>query len=386
MQKFYRCTFYTIIALLSACIDPFSLDTERNEPILTVDGLLSTEPGRHKVRLTRTDRYGSVFDGQISTVNNATVAIRDEDGNTVLLTEFIQDSVKFFNSSDFPYTTPQGRVFPPKTWVTQAVFRRTGIYETPPNYKAEVGKSYTLLIELANGERYSSIPQTVLPVAPITNISYVTYRNPTSNPLLESSGVRIMAHFNDPGDESNFYFWRVSNPVYPYITNPELARGGPKDCCARCFRFDDNDITRTYALSSDESFNGIGTLQPTIAIGDDGWRFKDRLRVDFHQYSASESGFRFLRLVKQQAEIQGSVFDPPPANIRGNMISIDNPSKQVLGYFFASDVSTKRLYIKSTDLTFLRTPGQFPDDCRQTIGFSGPIDVHPPADWVQEQP
>jgi hypothetical protein len=93
--------------------------------------------------------------------------------------------------------------------------------------------------------------------------------------------------------------------------------------------------------------------------------------------SISQEAYRFLRLVKQQTEISGSVFDPPPANIRGNIISLDNPEEVVLGYFIAAGESTKRIYIKGAEMDFRQNVAIVPDDCRVIEGAS----INPPIDW-----
>lgn len=366
----------TIIGFHS-CVDPFSISTPENPPTITVDGLLSTGAGPHSVRITRTDKYGSVFEGAITTVNDANVAIRDNDGNVTFLQEFVQDSATFWFSGMGTFVTREGIVFPQNSWVTYFVGRKTGIYQTPPNFRAEVGKTYTLQILLLNGESYSSEPQKVLPVAPLEDVSILTYTSPSASPLVLNSGATIQAEFSDPGDEANFYFWRMANPVYSYITD---LNGD--NCCDVCFRYDDVAITNTFALADDTGFNGITTSVPTVSIGDDGFRFKDRLRVDFSQYSTNAAGHRYLRLIKQQLDLKGSVFDPLPANIRGNIFNVNDPTTQVLGFFFVSDASTRTVYIRNSDLSFKQTPGIALGDCREIKGFSQRLNTIPPSNWI----
>jgi hypothetical protein len=81
--------------------------------------------------------------------------------------------------------------------------------------------------------------------------------------------------------------------------------------------------------------------------------------------------------VKQQAEISGSIFDPPPATIRGNMLSLDNPDEVVLGYFMAGGETSQRIYVDKNDLTFKQNRAIVPDDCRVISGAF----IDPPADW-----
>jgi len=95
------------------------------------------------------------------------------------------------------------------------------------------------------------------------------------------------------------------------------------------------------------------------------------------QLNFSQDAFRFLRLVKQQFTISGSVFDPPPANIRGNIISLDDPEEVVFGFFIAAGESQQRVYIKKSQLDFVQNKAIIPDDCRVVPGAR----LQPPFDW-----
>jgi hypothetical protein len=103
----------------------------------------------------------------------------------------------------------------------------------------------------------------------------------------------------------------------------------------------------------------------------------DTYRVDLKQYAISQEAYRFLRLVKQQAEISGSIFDPPPATIRGNMISLDDPNEVVLGYFMAGGEASKTVYIRRNELTFTQNKAIIADDCLTVPGTT----VDRPSNW-----
>jgi hypothetical protein len=130
-------------------------------------------------------------------------------------------------------------------------------------------------------------------------------------------------------------------------------------------------------LAQDDNFNGLTTRMPAAFVEDDGRRFMFDFRIDLKQYSISSGAYRFLRLIKQQAEISGSIFDPPPATIRGNLINLDNPDVTVLGYFIAAGEASKRIYIKNSDLSFKQNKVRIPDECRELPGAT----VERPLDW-----
>ena len=345
---------YTLLLLPIACIEPYKVDVPEGEQLLIVEGTITSGAGPHAVTLTKSATYGSDFEGLIRPVQRATVALKDDQGNTVLLTE--SQTAK-------------------------------GTYYTEANYHAEIGRSYTLLIELSDGKLYSSIPQKVVAVPELQNLtarSVVIEQDGGASPV---SGIQIIAQVDDPAEENNYYFWRNASSMYILETRPDLYRPPatdanpnppvtPKPCCISCFRTEIPD-NRSIFLESDDNFNGLTTNIPVAYIEDDGKRFVNKFRIDVKQLGISQDAYRFLRLVQQQTETSGSIFDPPPATIRGNVVSLDNPEEVVLGYFIAAGESIKRIYVEPADLTFHQNRAIIPDDCLTVEGTT----TIPPADW-----
>jgi surface polysaccharide O-acyltransferase-like enzyme len=83
-----------------------------------------------------------------------------------------------------------------------------------------------------------------------------------------------------------------------------------------------------------------------------------------HQLSISDEAHAFFSLLDKQISIDGDIFDPPPAFIRGNMINLDNQEENVIGYFFASDAAIDTIFIKRDELDELQITRQINDDCR----------------------
>ena len=67
------------------------------------------------------------------------------------------------------------------------------------------------------------------------------------------------------------------------------------------------------------------------------------MRVE--QHSLTTEAYQFFKLLKDQASINGDIFDPPPATLRGNMINLTDPDENVIGYFRASDVAIDSMFL-----------------------------------------
>lgn len=358
---------------VTSCIDPYFKETPQDVQLLSVSGLISTDPGPHQVMLTMSNQYSDQTRGNRILVKNADVYIEDELGNVTNLTE------------DVLY----GRWICVPGWIFSS--QRFGVdielplgrYYTPDDFRAVVGRTYTLHINTAEGGKYKSKPETVLSVPKIENIQLRNTRVGTENPLVDSKDVLLTSKFTDTPNERNYYLWRVSHSIINLITEPHLAREDPAECCNSCY-MPDIEAEKFFAVLSDDLFDGLATEQPAIHIPDDGIRFKSRYKLQLNQYAITEDAFRFLKLARQQLDLTGSVFDPPPANLRGNMINLNQPDQPVLGYFIAADVSSKIVYINKDDipLAFRSVSARIPDDCRNYCGrLFEPPSIDPPDDW-----
>ncbi len=337
MKLVFKILFTAFIAWsMASCIDELGVDTQEGRRILVVEGAITTLPGPHRILLSKSDKYGDVFDGFIRKETKATVWIRNNEGDQVFLTEGEQ-----------------------------------GTYYTPASFSAAAGKKYTLHITLANGERYISLPEEVVPSPAIDSLSFLFKELPTLDQFNPNTGIEVYARWNDPKDTDNFYLWEAEG-VYVVNTKPHLFEGRdanyvpvpmPKDCCDRCYVYDFslNTVLRVF---KDNLTDGNNNAQLAAFIPDDGKRFMEKYLVVVRQYSLNKTAYQFYDLLKNQLSIQGNIFDPPPATIRGNMINLDDPDAEVIGYFRASDVQIDTLYITRAEVGTPKPILQINDDCR----------------------
>lgn len=56
-----RRLIYILFLFSVSCIDPYSVEVEEGQQLLTIEGIVTTGPGPHEIKLTRSDTYGSVW-------------------------------------------------------------------------------------------------------------------------------------------------------------------------------------------------------------------------------------------------------------------------------------------------------------------------------------
>jgi len=242
-----------------------------------------------------------------------------------------------------------------------------------------------LNIRTANGVEYASLPETIQAVPPIDSIFFQYKKQPTKDPLDFVSGVEVFGVWQDPPDEDNYYIWRNTG-VFFVKTFPERfippgpqfgpAVPVPKDCCDECW-VSEKDADYSILIDNDNIGNGEIKTQLVAFIEDDGARYIDKYKVTINQLSLSKEAYQFFTVLKNQKSIDGDIFDPPPATIRGNILNLTNLESNVIGYFYASDGRQISGFIDRTILEDNQRMKETNDDCRVLNGAT----TVEPVDW-----
>lgn len=96
--------------------------------------------------------------------------------------------------------------------------------------------------------------------------------------------------------------------------------------------------------------------------------------MEVSQYTLSYRAYDFWKQIQQQRSSVGSIFDPPPSEIKGNIIAEDD-SKAALGFFRASSVATRHIMIDNNRFPSKKALART-GDCREI--YSQSTAVRPP--------
>jgi hypothetical protein len=300
---------YLLLMLIAAsgCIEPFDPDISRYEEVLVVEGSFSDLPGDHYVRLSTTMQYSDATPGMVT---GAAVAIRDSDGNVATCRE-IEDGVYLLDS---------------------------GLME------GVVGKSYQLIVETIDGNRYESAYEMLKKAVDIDSVYYEIESNIPGSPGNQGNGLQIYVDAEDPGGETGYYrwdwveTWEFTVPYYkPGFTNK-----------VKCW---------TIRPSSGISIESTIQLEKDIVyrhklnfVSGSSNRLVRQYSLLVRQFSLSEEAYDFWRKLELANEHTGTLFDPPPTPVTGNLENVNDPLEPVLGYFEVSGVSEKRIFISHDEL------------------------------------
>lgn len=337
IKKWHRIIFVLVISFtLITCIDPYTPRLRSFESRLVVDALLTDELSPGYVRLSRTIELP---DDKAPKVTGATVTITDDLGNQVILDE-----------------------------------RYPGDYRPDSlAFRGEVGRTYKLIIETADGEKYESGPCLMLPVPEIDSLYYGVDQVFSEQTGQFREGITFYIDTKDETPDSYYRWsyeewWKFSVPdpaLFKYVNDSTiLPLAKINQTCYAHTSSDMIDIENTVS-----GHKGDFIKKPVLFIGSDE---SDRLMIQYcievRQMSLSAREYEFWNLMTEINEAGGDIFDKQPFQVFSNIINTSNPEDQVIGYFQVSGVKQKRLYVTFREAVELDLPMYLYECDRQEKG------------------
>ncbi len=321
--------------LVYSCIEPFDFNIKDDKSkSLVVDGLITNEPGPYVVYLTRTTDYSSTIEFT-EKVEGAIVIISDDLGNSETLTQ----------------------IFP-------------GIYKTyPGSIRGIPGRYYKIEIKTPDGKHYESKPELLSCVPEIDSIYYEHQQHQElddDNIVQNFEGFQIYIDTSDPENDKNYYMWSWTG-THEVHTQPWNYRGGPIDCCATCWISE----RPAYIDVLDDNYLGENQINKKpvtfvrITDSDGARHFLGKYHIEVKQLSVTKEAYKYWSSIEEQISSTGSIFEPAPSAIFGNIKNVNDPEDIIFGYFGASAISTKSIFIPAVEAPY--PPGDtliWPDDCR----------------------
>jgi Domain of unknown function (DUF4249) len=304
---------YSIVVfliLMNSCIDPFKPNISKYENVFVVDGELTNLPGPYTVKLERSYKFN---ESSGTPVSGAIVKIIDNSGIEIALAE-------------------SGK----------------GVYVTTDNtFRGVIGNSYKLQIKL-NGENYESGFETLKKPIPIDSV-YWEYKS-------GEKFVHLYLDTHDPTNSTHFYSWELEE-TWKFRVPIDID---DKPEWKECFK---NAIGYNFNIGTSTHRNGdIISMQPLQVIGENTNRLYIRYTMLARQFALTEQAYNYFRNLITLNQNQGTLFDPVPYSLLGNMKNLDNKGVPVLGYFLVAGASEQRIFIDRKDL---------PKEFSPTDGFNG---------------
>ncbi|RYY19332.1 MAG: DUF4249 domain-containing protein [Cytophagaceae bacterium] len=293
-----------LLLSLGGCIDKYQpAVTAAPQSYFVVDGLLNLR-GVTTVRLSRT-RSLTATTAPVET--KATVTIQDEAGTRYPLTEQA-----------------------PGTYTSAAL-------------TLDASRRYQLRLRTAAGREYASDLVAGKLTPPIDRLHWAVERN----------GVQLYADAHDATNNTHYYrwtyqeTWRFSTPYYSEFEYVNGAMRRRTDNIQDCWRTEAS--TNIVLFSTQRLSQDVVASFPLVLHPSNSPHFRIKYSILVQQYAQSAEEYAYWEKLRKNTETLGTLFDPLPTQLTGNVHGLTDASELVVGYVGASSMSEKRLFIDRSE-------------------------------------
>ncbi len=315
--------YYIVLLVLSAgCKQRYTPPvTSPGAGYLVVEGFINNGPEPTTIKLTRTTKI--VDTASVVYEHNARVIIEGDDGES--------------------YPLPESGA---------------GIYTTASLPALGRANKYRLHISTANGSEYMSDYSPVKTTPPIDSISWQRDEN----------GVRLFINTHDPLNNTRYYQWEYEetwefhsafNSSLIYVITPlpdantfysvgnRLPDGTVDTTIYKCWH---SPHSTSILLGSSEKLTTDRIFYPLLTIAPEAQQLSILYSIIVKQHAVSKGNYDFLQRMKKNTEQLGTIFDPQPSELNGNIHCVSNPAEQVVGYVEVSQLQAQRIFISNKDV------------------------------------
>jgi hypothetical protein len=206
---------------------------------------------------------------------------------------------------------------------------------------------YRLLLTTADGRQYASAFVQPIITPPIDSIHW----------QWEDDGVQLYVTTHDLTGNTSFYKWtydetweiRSDHWSYWEYKNDEMVRLTALQTFERYFCWMNNYST-AFNFTSTEKYSSDFIHYPLINFGYGNPKLLYEYSVLVRQRALTEAEYNHLYIIQKNTTVTGSLFDPMPGELHGNITSLTSSGEQVIGYIGACTTVEKRLIIKGEEI------------------------------------
>jgi hypothetical protein len=233
-------------------------------------------------------------------------------------------------------------------------FFETGVGQyTASNLNLNNTRKYRINIKTSSGKEYISDFVPVKTTPPVDSISWKR----------ENGGVQFYINTHDPLDNTRYYQWEYTETwefhsfyrsTLTYQNNNgnySVAYKYPtRTFDSSIFTCWQNSSSKNLLLGSSAKLTKDVIYLPLTYIPPGSQKLTVLYSINVKQYGWTKTGYEFLERMKKNTESTGSVFDPQPSELNGNIRCVSDPAEPVIGYINISLAQEMRIFIKSSEV------------------------------------
>jgi hypothetical protein len=328
---------------LYSCVEPFSPSVKKYTDIIVIDGTLTDEPGIQKVTVSRTS---SLNDSAYIPESGCTVTILDGQGN---IYDLNGDGNGNYTSE---FTSDQ----------------------------LQHGTSYMLRVIDNRGDVFESDFQELLQPPTIDSVTAQYQPKYTAEYPEGLNGCQFFVNTSGKSGQTRYYRWSMQETwEYHSIYKVGAMWDGVlhenyffKENRTTCWMT--KEVPGIFTATTRDMEGGVLRNFKLNYVSTESDRLKFRYSLLVREYSLSAEAYEFWSGLEKQTQQTGGLYESQPYMITGNITCVSNPDRIALGFFSASGVSKKRIFVD---------PSPYPVtdiSCfSDTIRGLGDLTVYPPS-------
>jgi len=344
MKQIKTILYILILISLVGCIKPYEPEfKEESVNKYVVEGGINSVPGLQQISISITS---SVTNPHYIPVDGCRGEIIDELGNSFPLEAF----------GDGKYGC----------WMTEN--------------NLVIGRAYMLKVILPDGDIIESKYDRMPSGPEVDDIYYEVEDIPTNTPGSWVHGLQFYTNLRANETDSKYYRWRLietweSHTQYPkeFYYDGEVGRIVPPDS-SKMYCWTIRNIDEIFTLTTENFSSNEYEQFPLHFIPNTTAKLAIQYSLLVQQIALSQDAYTYWDQLRINSSQDGGLYNTQPIAIKGNMENINNPDKEVLGFFQAYSLTSRRIFVGGIgDLN-----NNYSDGCQESeLGHGGFLNICP---------
>jgi Domain of unknown function (DUF4249) len=242
------------------------------------------------------------------------------------------------------------------------------------------GAAFKVVIITPDGTNIESDFDTMNDCPDVDSVYFIRKELISDIPGQVTKGLQFYLDLNAGNVKSRFFKWDLIetweyHSVYPrewyydgsvhHITPPDYSR---HICWA-------TELEKNiYTLSTENLVGNKYTMFPLNFVNNHTPKLIYGYSLLINQYALSEGAYTYWDQMRINSSDQGGLYEKQPLSITGNLHNLTDPGQEVLGFFSASMVKSKRLFISNVENLEIDFPGYCGEEALEHGGF---LEINP---------
>jgi hypothetical protein len=290
-----------------------------------------------------------------------------------------------YKPDQIPVTGCIVKILDDKNNTIYATDMQNGDYQfVVPENALTVGTSFKVDILTPGGVNIVSDFDQIFDCPAVDSVYYILKDLPTANPDVFKKGIQFYVDLNAVNYTNHYFRWEAIETYEYHMTWPiewyfdgSMHHVWPPDYSKYvCWRT--ALVKNVFTLSTNTLKENKYLLYPLHFVDNySSSRLVYGYSLLINQYAHSEAAYTYWDKMRINMNEQGGLYDKQPMSIKGNLHNITNPEQDVLGFFGAASMTSKRIFVSNVE----NLPIEFSPNCYPGAPMIGGLKEITPAEY-----